>query len=214
MSLDDPMRPSQTKRVLADPIRRRAFLRTGLTAVATITALPVATFAEECLRVIPAFLPAPHQPRRSFDGRRELAFYNIHTDERLRTTYWEHGSYVPDALQAINYFFRDYRANEVKPIDPRLLDLLFDLRSKLGGAEPFDLISGYRSAATNAWLAARSEGVAHHSMHIEGKAADVHLPGVALESLQSAALALSEGGVGYYPRSGFVHVDTGRVRRW
>ena len=196
-----------------DKIRRRTFLKQSLTAVAAVATIPAASFADEWIRVVPVIFRMRSNPRRS-DGPRELAFYNIHTDERLRTIYWDNDDYVPDALQAINHFFRDYRANEVKPIDPRLLDLLYDLRTRLGANQPFDLISGYRTAATNAWLAARSEGVARHSMHVEAKAADIHLPGVELATLQSAALSLSEGGVGYYPRSGFVHVDTGRVRRW
>jgi uncharacterized protein YcbK (DUF882 family) len=197
-------------------MRRRAFLKRGLVTVAAATAaaLPTAVLAEEWIRVIPAIFGDRRVPSRGSDSARELAFYNIHTGERLRTIYWEDGNYLPDALHRVDYFFRDYRANEIKPIDPHLLDLLHELRLRLDSAQPFDLISGYRSTSTNAMLAAHSEGVAHHSMHIEGKAADIHLPGVRLESLQSAALALSGGGVGYYPHSGFVHVDTGRVRHW
>lgn len=151
-------------------------------------------------------------PRDNFP--RSLSFYNLHTGERLNTVYYENGQYIPGALREVNYFFRDFRANEIKPIDPRLLDLLHVINQKLETAQPFNLISGYRSATTNAMLAARSEGVARHSMHIEGRAADINVPGRELSILQRVALTLQFGGVGYYPQSDFVHVDTGRVRHW
>jgi uncharacterized protein YcbK (DUF882 family) len=140
--------------------------------------------------------------------------YNSHTGESLRTVYFENGDYVPGALTEVNYFFRDFRANEIKPIDPNLLDLLHDIHTELDTSQPFNLVSGYRSAATNAWLASQGEGVARHSMHIEGRASDINVAGRQLSFLQRIALALHLGGVGYYPRSGFVHVDTGRVRHW
>src|SRR5207245_10138977 len=104
--------------------------------------------------------------------------------------------------------------HEVKRIDPRLPDLLLDVHSELDTRKPFNLVSGYRSPATNAMLAATSEGVARHSMHIEGRAADVNLPGRQLSFLERIALALQLGGVGYYPRAGFVHIDTWCVLRW
>jgi uncharacterized protein YcbK (DUF882 family) len=145
---------------------------------------------------------------------RSLAFYNLYTSERLKTIYWEKGRYIPEALAKINYLMRDFRANKIKPIDPTLLDLLCALSRKLNTSKPFDLISGYRTPLTNAMLAAHSEGVAPHSMHIQGRAADVRVPGRSLAELHRVALALRAGGVGYYPRSDFVHVDTGRVRHW
>ena len=145
---------------------------------------------------------------------RSLAFYNLHTGENLNTAYWESGEYIPTALREINYLFRDFRANEIKEIDPRLLDVLYDLQSLTGSSQPISLVSGYRTYATNAMLAAHSEGVARHSMHIEGKASDIRIQGVELRNLQRAALSLGAGGVGYYPQSNFVHVDTGRVRHW
>jgi uncharacterized protein YcbK (DUF882 family) len=150
----------------------------------------------------------------STDGARSLLMYNAHTGEGLSTVYWENGDYVPGALREVNYFFRDFRANEVKPIDPRLLDLLYSVHTDMETREPFVLVSGYRSPATNAWLSSQTEGVARHSMHIEGKAADVYMPGRQLSFLQRIAMALQVGGVGYYRRAGFVHMDTGRVRRW
>ena len=145
---------------------------------------------------------------------RSLKFYNLHTGESLKTTYWENGSYVPEELARINYILRDFRANEVKPIDPALLDLLVRAQRRLDTSEPFQVISGYRSPLTNAMLHANSEGVAVHSLHIDGKAIDICVPGRSLAQLRGAALAQQSGGVGYYPKSNFVHVDTGRVRFW
>jgi uncharacterized protein YcbK (DUF882 family) len=154
-------------------------------------------------------------PTRSYSSEtRSLAMYNPHTGESINLVYCENGYYVPGALEEINYFFRDFRANLIKPIDPRLLDLLHAIHQTSDGTKPFNLVSGYRSPQTNAMLAARLEGVARHSMHIEGKAADINLPGRQLSILERIALAMRFGGVGYYPQSGFVHVDTGRVRHW
>jgi uncharacterized protein YcbK (DUF882 family) len=156
-----------------------------------------------------------YTPTRSYSNEtRSLAMYNPHTGESLNTVYCENGYYVPGALREIDYFFRDFRANLVKQIDPRLLDLLHTIHQSSDTSKPFNLVSGYRSPQTNAMLAAQFEGVARHSMHIEGKAADINLPGRQLSLLQRVALALRFGGVGYYPQSGFVHVDTGRIRHW
>jgi uncharacterized protein YcbK (DUF882 family) len=163
----------------------------------------------------PHYESARYTPSRSYSGAtRSLAMYNPHTGESINLVYCENGYYVPGALNEINYFFRDFRANLVKPIDPRLLDLLHSIHQSSDASKPFNLVSGYRSPQTNAMLAAQYEGVARHSMHIEGKAADINLPGRQLSILQRIALALRFGGVGYYPQSGFVHVDTGRIRRW
>jgi uncharacterized protein YcbK (DUF882 family) len=146
--------------------------------------------------------------------RRSLKFYALHTGESLKTTYWEDGHYIPGELDRINYILRDFRANEIKPIDPTLLDLLTRVQHRLSTSEAFQVISGYRSPMTNAMLRANSEGVAVHSLHLEGKAIDICVPGRSLEQLRGAALAQQAGGVGYYPKTGFVHVDTGRVRFW
>ncbi len=146
--------------------------------------------------------------------QRPLSFYNTHTGESLRTDYWEHGHYVPEGLAEINHILRDHRTNEVKAIDPRLLDLLYALQLTLGSRQAFHIISGYRSPATNAYLHAHSSGVAKHSLHMDGMAADIFLPDRPLISLRQAALSLERGGVGYYPESNFVHVDVGRVRHW
>ncbi len=146
--------------------------------------------------------------------QRPLSFYNTHTGESLRTDYWESGHYVPEGLAEINHILRDHRTNEVKAIDPRLLDLLYALQLKLGSRQAFHIISGYRSPATNAFLHANSSGVASHSLHMDGMAADIFLPDRSLHTLRETALSLERGGVGYYPESNFVHVDVGRVRQW
>jgi len=148
---------------------------------------------------------------------RVISFFHTHTGERLRTAYCCGGQYQPDALKAIDYILRDFRANEVKPIDPRLLDLLHELGGTLEVDQPFHIISGYRSSHTNALLKAQGgsqSGVASGSLHMVGKAIDIRVPGVKLDHLRGAARSLKLGGVGYYPSSNFVHVDTGRVRYW
>jgi uncharacterized protein YcbK (DUF882 family) len=145
---------------------------------------------------------------------RSLAFVNTHTDERLSTVYWADGSYEPQALRDIDRILRDVFTGEVKPIDPALLDLLHDLHLVWGTSTPFHVICGYRCPATNERLRQQSGGVARHSLHLEARAADVRLPGVPLSTLHTAALGLRRGGVGYYPASDFIHVDTGFVRAW
>ena len=155
-------------------------------------------------------------PALAFPGAdvRRLDFANLHTGEKLSVAYWERGAYVPDALSAVNKVLRDFRNNEVHAIEPRLLDVLAALSGKVGRQAPFQVISGYRSPATNAALHARSDGVAAHSLHMDGKAIDIRIAGVELTHLRHSALGLGLGGVGYYPTSDFVHVDVGRVRRW
>lgn len=148
------------------------------------------------------------------DTVRELDFYNLHTGESLKAAYWENGQYQHDALSEINHILRDHRTDQASVIEPRLLDLLSQLRGKLGTAQPIQIISGYRSPASNAQLAARSDGVAKGSLHMQGKAIDIHIEGVPLADLRFAAIALQCGGVGYYPNSNFVHVDVGRIRSW
>jgi uncharacterized protein YcbK (DUF882 family) len=125
--------------------------------------------------------------------------------------------YQPDALKEINHILRDFRVNAVKPIDPKLLDLLHELGGTLETDQPFHIISGYRSPHTNTLLRERGgvgTGVASRSLHMEGKAIDIRIPGVKLDHLRGAARSLKLGGVGFYPSSNFVHVDTGRVRYW
>lgn len=146
--------------------------------------------------------------------KKSLSFYNIHTGEKLETTFWAEGSYIPEALSEINYLLRDYRNNAVTEMDIELFDLLYALRTNLNSREPFNVISGYRSPETNEKLRGHSTGVAKKSLHMEGKAIDINLPGRNLADLRKVAIGLGQGGVGYYPSSNFVHVDRGRVRTW
>ena len=147
-------------------------------------------------------------------GPRRLAFYNLHTGERLTATYWAEGRYIAGELQGIDRVLRDFRTGDVAPIDRNLLDLLHVLRRKMDTREPFHVISGYRSPRTNDMLRHESGGVAANSLHMAGKAIDIRIPGRRLIDLRDAGLALQSGGVGYYPKDGFIHVDTGRVRTW
>jgi uncharacterized protein YcbK (DUF882 family) len=143
-----------------------------------------------------------------------LAFEHTHTGEKLALTYAYGDSYVPQALVAINRLLRDFRSGETRAIDPGLLDQLHALASVLAAKASFPVISAYRSPATNRMLRQHGGGVASQSLHLDGRAIDIRLADVPLADLRDAALSLRAGGVGYYPASAFVHIDTGRVRRW
>ncbi len=149
---------------------------------------------------------------------RALSFVHTHTAEKLAIQYCCDGRYAPEALAKLNHLLRDFRTGEVKPIDPKVFDLLHELSSALDADDaPFHIISGYRSPLTNNMLQKRGgthTGVASQSLHMVGKAMDIRLPDVKLKTLREAAASLKRGGVGYYPASNFVHVDTGRVRYW
>jgi uncharacterized protein YcbK (DUF882 family) len=184
-------------------IARRKLLQLGLGAAASVAAAPVLCaptlgWAQTALGADP----------------RGVAFHNLHTGESLTAIYWEEGRYVPDALAAVNKVLRDFRTGDEHPIDPQLLDLLHGLNGKIDNKSPFQVISGYRSPQTNAMLHERSDGVANKSLHMQGMAIDIRVPGVQLDHLHKAALDMGRGGVGYYPQSDFVHVDVGRVRQW
>jgi uncharacterized protein YcbK (DUF882 family) len=143
-----------------------------------------------------------------------LSFYNTHTGESLSATYLCPGRLLPSALEKINHILRDHRTGAVKEIDVRLLDLLERLARELGCAQPFHIISGYRSKQTNDYLRRLGGGVAAGSLHMAGQAIDIRVPGCSLVNLRETALSLKAGGVGYYPKPDFVHVDVGRVRCW
>jgi uncharacterized protein YcbK (DUF882 family) len=182
-------------------LNRRRFLGIGAAAAAAA--------------VVPSRVRAAGAPKAL--PERVLSFFNTHTGERLKTAYCCGGVYQPDALAQVNHILRDFRANEIKPIDPKLLDLLHELGGTLETDQPFHIISGYRSPHTNALLRERggaTTGVATKSLHMVGKAIDIRVPGVKLDNLRGAARSLQLGGVGYYPSPNFVHVDTGRVRYW
>lgn len=154
------------------------------------------------------------QLRADTANTRTLSFHSLHTGESLTSVYWQNGDYVQAELKAINHILRDHRVNETHAIDPKLLDILYQLQQLLKTDQPFHIISGYRSPATNAKLRASGRGVAKNSMHTRGRAIDIRIPGVKTADLRKAALSLKLGGVGYYAKSAFVHVDTGRVRTW
>lgn len=159
-------------------------------------------------------VPAIARAAAALPYERTLRLYNTHTGESLRSIFWAEGKFLPDALKDINQLLRDHRNNSVAPIDPELLVLIDRVSAQFGSQHVLHVISGYRSPASNRLLAEHSGGVATHSLHMEGKAIDVRLPGRDLASLRKAALAARGGGVGYYPDSQFVHMDTGRLRSW
>jgi uncharacterized protein YcbK (DUF882 family) len=145
---------------------------------------------------------------------RELRLLNTHTGEHLQQCYFRDGAFAHDACQRLNHFLRDHRTGDVSAIDPKLFDLLYSVQHEVGHRGVIEIISGYRSQATNAKLNAASSGVAKRSLHMQGKALDIRLSGFDSARLRDAALSLRAGGVGYYAKSDFVHVDTGRVRHW
>jgi uncharacterized protein YcbK (DUF882 family) len=175
---------------------RRSFLKTSA-VLATALSVPA---------VARAAAAAPHE--------RVLRLYNTHTGESLKSVFWAEGEFIPDALTDINKLLRDHRSETIATMDPQLLLLLDRVSARFGGTDVLHVISGYRSPETNAKLAKASGGVAKHSMHLEGKAIDIRMPGRDLAALHKAALAAKGGGVGYYPASQFVHLDTGRPRHW
>ena len=146
---------------------------------------------------------------------RILVINNLHTGETLKTEFFDGKRYNKDELARLNHLFRDYRAGKVKNIDPQLFDHLYRLQVMLGTHnKPVQLVSGYRSLATNDSLREPGSGVAKHSYHTQGKAMDFHIQGVDLAHIRKAALKMRMGGVGYYPQSDFVHIDTGPARTW
>lgn len=147
-------------------------------------------------------------------GPRKLSFVHTHVDESLSVTYFNGGAYVPDGLGQLNHLLRDFRTQDVHPIDPQLFDVLYDLQVLADRDAPYEIISGYRSPRTNAMLHNRSDGVATRSLHMDGKAIDVRLNGFSCKKLRDLALSMRRGGVGFYAASDFVHLDTGRVRSW
>lgn len=159
-------------------------------------------------------VPGLGQARSRGQQERVLALHNLHTEESIQTVYWAEGGYVPEGLAQLNHVLRDHRCDEACAMDPSLFDLLFLLHGAVDGRRPYGVISGYRSPATNAHLRSRSNGVAKQSLHMQGKAIDIRLPGCELHQLQRAAKAMGVGGVGLYSQAEFLHLDTGRVRYW
>ncbi|HCO7566531.1 TPA: YcbK family protein [Escherichia fergusonii] len=162
-----------------------------------------------------AILPAaPAFATLSTPRPRILTLNNLHTGESIKAEFFDGRGYIQEELAKLNHFFRDYRANKIKSIDLGLFDQLYRLQGLLGTRKPVQLISGYRSIDTNNELRAHSRGVAKKSYHTKGQAMDFHIEGIALSNIRKAALSMRAGGVGYYPRSNFVHIDTGPARHW
>ncbi len=145
---------------------------------------------------------------------RHLAFFHTHTSEELSVTYYVDGEYVASAIIELNHFLRDFRTGDETGMDPGVFDILFEIQQSSGSTGVYQVISAYRSPATNEMLRSRSGGVARNSQHLLGKAIDVRLTDLDTATLRDVALSLKRGGVGHYSESDFVHVDTGRVRRW
>jgi uncharacterized protein YcbK (DUF882 family) len=156
-------------------------------------------------------MAAPTKALREF----HLQLRHIHTGESLDVVYRRGDSYLPKALSQLDHHLRDHFTGDEDRIDVRLFDLLADLSEAVGHpGGPMEVICGYRTPGTNAQLRLHSSGVAEHSLHMQGMAVDIRMPGIKISVLRNAALALRRGGVGYYPNSGFIHVDVGRVRSW
>ena len=180
-------------------IHRRSLLRFGGAVVASVVSAPAL-----------AKLVNPI-------GRmgKDIHMSHLHTAEHIDLVFAVQDQYLNPALDKLNYFLRDHYSGDVGIMDPLLYDLMYQIRRDLGVRRPFQVISGYRSPETNEHLrTSRGGGVAKRSLHMDGKAIDVRLPGVPLKELRDAAIAQKVGGVGYYPKDGFVHIDTGNVRTW
>lgn len=196
-------RPQHAEAQTTCPHRRR-FLQYGFAAASSL--------------VIPEALAGAKNTgpadAKALLGERKLSLLNLHTGENLTATYWAEGQYQPAELAAINRVLRDHRTGDIARMDTALLELLNKLHHTMNSKQAFHVISGYRSPKTNAALSKKSSGVAKKSMHMQGRAIDIRLPDCQLSSLRQAALSCQAGGVGYYPKSNFIHVDTGRVRHW
>jgi uncharacterized protein YcbK (DUF882 family) len=158
---------------------------------------------------------APALARNITDRPRQLSFHHLHTEDRINVVYRIGDCYQRGALQQLNYFFRDFRTGDTVAIDPQLFDLLYDVKTHLGDSDAhFEVLSAYRSPKTNSMLRSTSCGVAKNSLHLTGQAVDVRFPDLPIRYIRNAAVDLGRGGVGYYPSSNFVHLDTGTVRCW
>jgi uncharacterized protein YcbK (DUF882 family) len=173
-------------------LHRRAFLMTGVAAAFVIS-----------------------KPARAIVWpERKIFLANPYTGETFHDIYWLDGEYIPESLRSIDRLMRDHRTDEIRRIDPALIDLLARLRQKVGFAKPIQVNSGYRSPRTNAAARRRNSHVARNSYHMHGKAVDISVPGFSLGKLRRAAIELQAGGVGSYANTSFVHLDVGPVRVW
>jgi uncharacterized protein YcbK (DUF882 family) len=177
---------------------RRDFLKTA-GAVATLLASPAAIAKSQKLR-----------------GAKSISLHNLHTEEKIKVDYWIDGKYEPEALAAIDLVLRDHRQNEVCSMDPKLIDILHSIQQSTAGStgKHVEILSAYRSPTTNSNMRRYKRGVAKNSFHMVGQAVDIRVPGVSNRDVYRAAVSLKEGGIGYYGRAGFVHLDTGKFRTW
>jgi len=164
-----------------------------------------------CWALILLWLPLGAE---SPDDSRSLKFFHTHTGKSLEVTYYSNGLYLLEPMEELRDFLADWRDGEKMDIDPKLMDILWKIQQVSGNSGTYEVISAYRSPGTNRYLRGRSKAVAQSSQHLQGKAIDVRLRGMETSKLRDIALELELGGVGYYEKSDFVHVDTGRVRRW
>lgn len=185
--------------VLNRDYTRRNMLKTGAAFAASL--------------VLPSIAQASVNPV-SRSPYRSIFLVNPHTGDKLKTTYWEKGVYYPEPMKDIAYMLRDHRSEDMSPIDPRLIDMLYMLQAKLNTHSPFEVVCGYRTPRSNAFIYKRERGVARNSYHMYGRAIDIRMKERSPGLIQRAAWSLQQGGVGYYPKAGFVHLDTGGVRRW
>ena len=145
---------------------------------------------------------------------KDLHLYNVNTNEELEVVFWKNGEFVPAALDKLDQFMRDWRRDEVIDIDPQLYLLLHKIYEGVDADHRIHLISGHRSKKTNDNLRSIGRKTAKKSQHVLGRAADIYIPEITVKELREKALEMKEGGVGYYPKDGFVHIDTGKVRQW
>jgi len=180
-------------------IDRRRLLKLGLAGIlgSVVPLIPVSKVGAA----------SPYSPWR-------ISFRHGHTGESFSGVYRVGDKYLPEAFERINYVLRDFRTRDVFPMDPRVIDLISMIHEKTGAKEPLEILSGYRSPKTNAMLRRASTGVAKNSYHMYGQAIDIRIPRYSTRKLRQVAVKMRAGGVGYYPRSDFVHVDTGKVRSW
>ena len=184
--------------IFSFPTNRRNFLKAGASVVLTTA------FSHPVLAAI-----SPNQREHHI-----LSFYNIHTGESVKTCYRSNGKLINRALKRISHIMRDHRTGEVKPVDAKLLDLLHRIVMELCPCSPINIISGYRSPRTNAALRKVTTGVAQNSLHMQGRAVDIRIPGYETTAIRRLAISLHSGGVGYYSKSDFVHLDTGTFKVW
>ena len=186
-----------SKSAQAGTLSRRSFLtRSSMAAVGAL------------------LLPSTQSVASMLSTERTLSFHNVHTDEELTIRCCPEKDYDRETRLRFSSLLRDHHADEVREMDAGLIDIFFALSAFTGSNGTFKILSGYRSPETNSWLRRFSHGVAEHSMHIEGKAVDIRMDDLSTREIRQAGMALAMGGVGYYPRSDFVHLDTGRIRHW